>query len=336
MSDNILAAAVDNGSFEMETMTAYINHIDVEPPKFATLIEWEEKGINTVAAAVEEKNGRLRILQSSPRGSEAQAAGGTKRKVRHFEVPHFVEQDAVHASEVQGVRQFGSTDALETVEVKRNEKLEAMRKNHELTAEYGRAGAVRGVLYDADGEVLQDWHDPSGFNTPRTESVIDITDPTLDLRVALIQAKRKSEVHLGGYMVRGFKLMFSPEMFDAFIAHPSLKTMYERYLEGAMLRNDPRKGFKVTDNIEVFSYEPNTLNGVEFIPNDTGFLVPDAPGLFKGRYAPADTLETANTIGLAFYAFTTDVTKRAIKMESESNALFFCESPSAIGNIKWS
>lgn len=332
--DTILDA-FNGDAFSMTTLTAHINNIPVTPMKLGQLFDWDEKGISTLSAAVEEVDGKIRVLNSSARGSEGQAAKGKKRKIRHFDIPHYVEYDSIQASEIQGVRQFGSSDMMETVVSKRDEKLTDMRTNHELTAEFARAGAIRGVLYDADGDVIQDWCGPTGFNKPRTEVTIDITDTSLDLRVELVKAKRAAEAKLGGYLVSGFKLVFTPEMFDAFISHPSIEKMHERWMEGANLRSDPRVGFKVIEGVEVFSYDHSSVNGVDFLPSDIGYLVPNAIGLLKGRYAPADTLETANTIGLPFYAITDEVTPRSIKLESESNPLFFAEKPDAIVNISW-
>ncbi|MCJ9720785.1 major capsid protein [Agrobacterium sp. SHOUNA12C] len=333
MSDQ-LTAIFTGEAFSLGELTASINKVDQAPYMFRQLLDINEESVTTTAAGVEEKNGRISVIQSSARGSEAKVSSDPKRKVRYFEIPHYVESASIQASEVQNVRAFGETNLLQTVEAKRDEKNAILRAKHEVTAEFAVAGMVAGKLLDSDGSIIQDWHAPDGFNIARSIFDLDITDATLDLRAEFLKIKRALNLRLGGFLVKGFNVFFAAEMFDDFIKHPSITKMYERFQEGVMFRNDPSAGSVVlADNMKVFCYEPNQLNGLNFIPTDTGFVVPDAPGLLQGRFAPADTLETANTPGIPFYAIPGEVTARKVSWDTESNPLYFCIDPAAIGNI---
>lgn len=331
-----LTAIFNGDAFTLASNTASINRVDQQPYQFRATLDINEESITTTAAGVEEKNGRISLIQSSPRGSEAKVASDPKRKVRYFEVPHYVEHASIHASEIQNVTAFGSVDLLETVEKKRDEKNAIMRAKHEVTAEFVVAGMVQGKLYDKDGSVIQDWHAPDGFNIPRTEFELDITDPTTDIRAEVVAFKRQLNAKLGGFLVKGFDWFFPAEMWDDFIRHSSIKTMYERFQEGAMLRNDPSLGSLVlADNVRCWCYDPNQIGGVNFIPTDRSFIVPNAPGLLQGRFAPADALDVANTPGLPFYAIPGEVTARKVSWETESNVLYFAVAPDAIGNVTY-
>ncbi|MBY3363755.1 major capsid protein [Rhizobium laguerreae] len=323
-------------AFTAGSLTASINRVQQTPFMFRQILDIHEEGISTTAAGVEEKNGRLGLIQSSPRGSESKVASDPKRKQRWFDVPHYVESASIKAGEIQNVTAFGTVDLLQSVEKKRDEKNADLRAKHEVTAEYGVAGMVQGFLYDADGSPLQDWHDATGFNIPRTEFELDITDATLDIRAEVVSFKRQLNAKLGGFMVKGFNWFLPAEMFEDFIRHPSIKSMYERFQEGAMLRNDPSLGSLVlADNVKIWCYDPNQINGRHFIPTDKSFIVPDAPGLLQGRFAPGDAFEFANKPGLPFNAIPGEVTARSVSWDTESNFIYFCVAPDTIGNVSF-
>lgn len=329
--DNFLDI-VNGDAFSFTTLTAAINKVEQEPFKLGQILNIEEKGINTLTATVEETEGKIRVIKSTPRGGNGVKAQSTKRKVRSFAVPHYVEEDSILATEVQGRRQFGSTSLLETVEARKNEKFAAMRKNHEITAEFGRAGMVQGVLYDADGSVLYDWFDE--FELDRNTHTINIGNPATDLRKEAIALKRKSEAKLGGYLYRGFYWLLTAAEFDAVIAHPSLYKMYERWMEGAALRNDPRKGLQIADNVTLMSYEPNNVGDLNFLPTNKSFFLPDADGLYHGRFAPADTVEAAGTDGLPFYGMAEPMKfGRGVDLQTESNFVYFNEKPDTVVEV---
>lgn len=331
-----LANVFKSDIFSFMSLTAAINLL---PPAHTTVdgfATFVESGINTATVSVEEKDGKLGIVKSQPRGFIGRGQSEKKRRLRKFDVPHYPEFDAIMASEVQGVRAFGSDNTMETVESKLGEKRTDLLDKLNRTIDMGKWGAVQGVLYDADGSVIYDWADE--FGVARNETTIDLTDPNLELRDVVIAIKRMAEKELGGYTYSKFVLALPAAVFDAFVAHRSLKDAYNRWMDGAFLRADNRAGFMIADNVEVKSVDITDLgNGLVTIPNDEGYLIPNANGLLKVNYSPADTLEAANTIGLPYYMASEPMPfGKGVELQAETNFLAYAEKPRAIVRILFS
>lgn len=331
-----LANVFKGDIFSFMSLTAAIN---ILPPRattvdgFATFVE---SGINTTTVSVEEKDGRIGIVKSQPRGYIGRGQSSKKRRLRKFDVPHYPEFDAIMASEVQGVRQFGSTDTMESVETvlatKRSDLIDLLN----TTIDAGKWGAIQGVLYDGDGSVMLDWHDE--FGVDRNEFTIDLSDASLDLRDIVIKMKRAAEKELGGYTWSKFTLSLPAPVFDQWVAHPFNKDAYDRWLDGAQRRDDLRAGFPIADNVELKSIDITDLGGgLKTVPDNEGYLIPNANGLLKVNYSPADTMEAANTIGLPYYMGSEPMPfGKGVDLIAETNFLAYCEKPRAIVRILFS
>ncbi len=328
-----LANVFKSNVFGFMSLTTAVNILPPKPTSVDAFAIFAESGINTTTAAVEEKDGKLGLVKSQPRGFIGRGQSSKPRRMRKFDVPHYPEFDAILASEVQGVRQFGSDSVMETVEGKLAEKRVDLVDRLNLTIDAGKWGAIQGVLYDADGSVLYDWFDE--FGVDRNEFTIDLSDAGLDLRNAVIKMKRAAEKELGGYTFSKFTLALPAPVFDKFVAHPWNKDAYDRWLDGAQRRDDLRPGFPIADNVEVKSVDITDLgNGLKTIPDDEGYLIPDAAGLLKVNYSPADTLEAANTVGLPYYMASEPMPfGKGVELQAETNFLAYAEKPRAIVRV---
>lgn len=136
-------------------------------------------------------------------------------------------------------------------------------------------------------------------------------------------------------LVSGYKWVLTPSVYDKATTHPSIKAAFDRWQDGAFLRADNRKGFMIADDIEVVSYHNSKVGDVSFIEDGDSFLVPNASDLFHVRFAPADTLEAANTIGLPLYEMSEPMPfGRGVDLATESNAIYYTALPRAIVRIQ--
>lgn len=317
--------------FSFTTLTGSINLIEQKPYELGEWLPWEERGVNTLSVLVEEKEGKLAVIPTSERGTTGKGIQRSKRKVRSFVIPHYPHYDAILATAVQGVRQFGSEDTMETVNSKIAEKQAEGVANHEVTREFARACAVQGMLVDADGSLIYDFYDE--FKVDPTEHQLDLSDANLDVRGELIKAKRKAEKHLGGVRVQGWKLPFTAAFFDDFVSHPSIKAAYDRWNDGAAMRDDMRKGFPIATDIDVVCYDNASVGDLDFMQSDIGLLCPNAP-IYHTRYGPADTMEAANTIGLPLYMLSEPLPmNRGVETCIESNHISYVDRLQAICRI---
>lgn len=324
--------------FTFTTLTNSINKLPNAPEDLGRWFKWHAQGITTLTATIEERDGVIGLVQSQPRGAAPQSVRRDTRRAKAIPVPHYPLYDSVLATEVQSVRAFGSDSEMETVAGAIEDKQIAMRRDMETTHEYQRAGALNGLLLDADGTVIADWYD--FFKKPKTTHVIDLTNPNTDVRSEVVKAVQKGERALGNLRPRRWKWIQGSDFHLNCIGHASVKAAYDRWNDGAALREDLREaGFMLASNVEVISYHRGyivTPNGeVRFIAPDESILVPDLDGLLQVRYAPADTVEAANTIGLPLYLSAEPMPfGRGVALCAESNSIHYCTRIESIVHIR--
>lgn len=314
--------------FKLMSLTATVNNQPMVPGRLGQLGYFEEQGVATTSISVEVKGGKLNLVTNQPRGSTGDNVDRETRKVVPFNMLHLPKHDNVMADEVQNIRAFGSDNQLEAVQQVINTKLDHMRRDIDATMEYHRVGAIQGKVMDADGTtVLHDMHDAFGITKATHTVAFGGTD--FDLRNRSRALRKISKTALGNVMTSGYRAFCGANFFDTLIADEETKKAWERYNNGEALRNDPKGGFLYGD---IFWEEyPDEINGTPLIADDSAFLVPQGvPGLFITRFAPADYMDTVNTIGLPYYSDSQPLGRKGVKLEVQSNPINLCTVPGAV------
>src|SRR6185295_17649341 len=126
-------------AFSLTSLTDAFIKAPYKPSRIGALGLLRSRGLNTTSVVIEEKNGQLTLIQTSPRGGPATQIGSPKRTARSFIVPHLERESTIMADVVQNVRAFGSENANDAVQIKVNEHLSDLRAMHEVTLEHMRA-----------------------------------------------------------------------------------------------------------------------------------------------------------------------------------------------------
>ena len=174
-----------NDAFSMTSLTATINDAPYKPGRIGDMGLFIDAGVNSTTVSVESKNGTLRLLPTKERGAPATQAKGSKRALRDFRLTHIPHDGTILADEVQNVRAFGSTSALEGVRAVVNQRLTDIRANHEVTLEHLRLGAIKGLILDADGSVIYNLFDE--FKVQQQTHDFAFSEDDLDVRDQLRQ-----------------------------------------------------------------------------------------------------------------------------------------------------
>jgi hypothetical protein len=319
----------NNDAFSLTELTLAINSQPVLPTRIGNLGLFAESGMSTLSYFIERRNNSYSLVPAEPRGAPGRPVSLGPRDMLQVQAVHLPQRGGVNADEVQGVRAFGSMTEVMGVQALVNEKLAKMKTQLDLTLEYQRIGAIKGVIYDADGTtVLYDM--PSIFNI--TQDVVDMNldNDSTKVRLKVIQAKRLIEAALGGRAYTGILALCSPGFFDGFISHPSVEASFKDYQGNAYFREDQRPGFPWAGvNWEEYS---GGIGGIDFIEADVAYLIPlGVPDMFITKFAPADYMETVNTVGVPYYARqqARDFGK-GVEMESQSNPLTINTLPKAV------
>jgi hypothetical protein len=267
---------------------------------------FQEAGVRTTSIDVESKDGRLSLIQSSPRGAPGvDPLGAAKRTLRTFKTYHFERESKILADEVQNIRAYGSQTEFMQVEALATERMSELRPMHEVTQEYHRVNALRGVLLDADGSTLKNLF--TEFDVTQQTLDIALGTTTTDVRARIVAAIRLSEAELGGTVALGYRGFCSAGWFDAFVGHTEVKEAH-KYQESQVLRDDLRAAFRF-GMVDWEEYRgsvarPDSIGGTSaFIEANVAYLVPiTSPSIFVTRYSPADFEEAVNIPGLPLYA----------------------------------
>ncbi|TCO83074.1 major capsid protein E [Plasticicumulans lactativorans] len=315
--------------FSAETLTAAVNANPHQPGRLGALGLFEEKGVATTKVMIERRDGKLVLLQARPRGAPVPVYQRGRSEMLEFKVPFTPLEETIYAHSFQDRRVFGTESELMTAQIVVAESLTGMQRSHAATLEYHRVGAIKGLILDADGSTIYDLF--TEFGVAQQTQSFALADGSTQVRTVCMATRRKIEDALGdeSYMqLRGFA---GKDFFDKLISHPDVMTAYENYAQGEYLRNDPKSGFRFGDIL--WEEYRGKVNGTDYIAADQAYVVPEGvPGLFITRFAPADFVDAANTLGLPLYArpaFDTEF-MRWVKIMTQQSALNLCTRPRAV------
>ncbi len=241
---------------------------------------------------------------------------------------HLPQRATINADEVQNVRAFGSETDEMTVQSLVNKRLVKLRRNIDTTIEWQRMGAIKGQVLDSDGSVLLDLFQTFGLT--KTTKALNLNVDATKVRSVVVGAKRTMEQKLGGLEYSGIRVLCSAPFFDAFVDHPAVQRAWDNFQDRAQLQEDLRGGFKFA-GVYWEEYRGN-ISGQSFIADGKAHMVPEGvPDLFSTTYAPADYMETVNTIGLPYYAKQELAEfNKGVEIEAQSNPITFCTRPDAL------
>lgn len=324
-----------NNAFSVTSLTDAINKLPFVPGKVGQLGLFTESGVATTSILIEEREGSLALIPTSPRGAPATQNKSGKRKARSLIVPHIALEDTIMADEVQDVRTFGSENSLQSVQTVVNNRLTEMTAKHDATLEHLRIGAIKGQVLDADGTTVL-YNLFTEFDVTSYDEIdfdLDNASPAEGaVKKKCHDIKRKMEDALGAAPFTEIHAFCSASFFDSLVTHEEVVKAYDRYQESIFLRAGQARGQFDYGGI-VFEEYRGSVNGTNFIEDgEVHFFPVGTQGLFKQYNAPADFVETVNTIGLPRYAKQAidDEFGRWVKLHTQSNPLPICTRPKVL------
>lgn len=321
-------------AFNCMSLTDAVNKIPFVPGMAGQVINWSESGVNTTVIAIEEVDGTLELINPTGRGGPGSSIAKNKRKVRNLAVPHYQIDDAIYAEEIQNIRAFGSETELETIQAKVNARIaEHVQLKHDPTLEYQRVGAVKGVILNGDGTTLYDLFSEFGVSQ-EAEVNFDLTDATPEsgeVRNSCSAVIRLIGNNLGGTPFQGVVGFAGDTFYDQLIAHPEVRETYLNQQEASQLRGLAAWQYVDYGGIRFYNYR-GAVGGTPFITaTKCHFAAVGVPGLFRTVYAPADYVETVNTMGVPRYAKQYLMpNEKGVNLETQMNALSYCTRPKSL------
>ena len=327
----------ETDAFNMVSLTKSINILPNNYGRVREMNLMPGRGIRTRSIIVEERNGVLNLLPTMPPGSPGTVGKHGKRAARSFVIPHIPHDDSVLPEAYEGIRAFGQENELTAVSQVINDRLQDMRNKHAITLEYLRMGALKGLIADADGTTIYNLF---------TE--FDITKKTVDFVLGTAGTNvpgkcrdvvRHIEQNLKGEIMTEVRCLVSASFFDKLIAHSKVKEAYQNYEAAqSILAGDVRRRFRFNGvTFEEYVGTATDADGTArpFLTVDYGQAFPmGTMGTFETLFAPADFMETANTLGIELYA-KQEPRKfaRGIDLHTQSNPLPICYRPAVLVEV---
>lgn len=327
-------------AFSLVNMTRAINKIPFAPGRASQLLPWEESGITTFNFGIESQDHVLRPVNPTPRGGPGETIPKNGRVMRVLRVPHFERNDAVYADEVSGVREFGQEQSVQTVQGVVNNRMARHAADFDLTLEWYRIGALKGIVLNPDGSTLYNLF--TEFAEPANAEVdfnLDAATDTGAVRAASQAVVRTVADAMGGSMFLGVHAFVGNAFFDALLANIEVRNSYK----GTPMATVLRDGYLYMNNTNriygafefggiVWENYKGSVAGTPLIETDKAYFFPmGVSGFFRTVFAPADYVETVNTIGLPRYSKQFPMLNdKGIALEMQSNSLSFVERPGAL------
>lgn len=321
----------NSSAFTVLSMTDAINKFPFIPGRAGSIVNWEEEGVATTSIMIEEIASALALVSPTPRGGPGHTAPKDRRTARNLNVPHYEIDDAIYADEVQGVRAFGQVSAVQTVVDMVNMRMnQHTRLKLDPTLEYQRVGALKGIILNGDGTTLYNLYTEFGV-TQQTEVAFDLTaaSPASGaVRRAAGQVTRTIASALDGLPYSGIYALCGDAFFDDLVANAEVRATYLNQSEASQLRAGYVYGAFNYAGIIWENYR-GSVGGSSFINTDKCHFFPvGVPGLYRTIYAPADYVETVNTLGLPRYSRQYQLPNgKGVSLEVQMNALSYVTRP---------
>jgi hypothetical protein len=322
----------NNNAFGIVSMTQAVNELPYTPGRIGMMGLFEETPVATTSIAIENIRGTLTLVDPTPRGGVGQAFKADKAAVRRLEAVHLQLDGTVMADEVQGVREFGSSNNLKTVQGVVNNKFAGMFRNLDATMEHLYLGAIKGKVVESDGTTVI-WDLFKEFDvTPLSDMDFVLGTATTNIHEKCMQVVRGMQDRLGGAPLPGVVALCGDTFFDKFSTHAKTTEAYDSQqqalaLSGASLAYSSfRYGGITWENYR------GSVNGTPFIAADECRFFPvGVPGLFRTFFAPADWNETVNTLGLPRYAkLKARQDDKGADLWAQSNPITLCTIPAVL------
>lgn len=294
----------DAGGYSLAEMTEAINILPNLYTRLGQMGLFEFEGVTQRSVIIEQYEGVLNLLPSAPWGSPATVGTREGRSMRSFAIPHIPHDDAITAGDLQGQPALGS-DQPDQLAVVMNRKLTLMRRKHAATREYMEVNALRGIVKDGAGVTLYNYFTEFGLTQISVDFVLGTAGTDVQTKCRDVTGQMEDE--LQGETMTYAHVLASKEFMDKLLSHSKVKEAYQFYMAGQQpLRENVTRRFNFMGLIfEEYRGTVTLSTGAteRLIPAGEAIAFPiGTMDTFRTYGAPADLLETANTIGLPLYA----------------------------------
>jgi len=328
-----------SNAFSMQELTATVLNTPHVPMRLGELGIFESAGVRTVKVSIERRGSQLVLVPTTPRNTAGVKGQKSLRDLIDITTVRKAIDDEVTADEVQNVRAFGSESELRTIQDEVNERFFDHSQSIVATEEHMRIGAMKGTVLDADGSTLLDLFTAFGVSAQSevAMNIAGVAEGALRTKVN-VEIIRPIEEELGGVPYAGIHVMCSSQFFDDLMAHAEVRNAMKGFPEGMrlLLGRTARRSLDFAGVI--WEEYRGSVGATKYVADDKAHAFPvGVRGLFLSRYAPAEYMETVNTVGLPRYVVPNPDngdTKSRRTFRIQTQCLHICTRPRVLFPLK--
>ena len=328
-------------AFSVVTLTAAINRIDHIPSRVGELcFQGVGEGVATLNVALEYINRALTLIPVTDRQAPAPQEVRDLATLKSVTIPQIKLEQDIPVSMLQNLRLFGTENVMSGPEAMIDQQLTKIAGRHDMTLEHLRLGAIQGKVVDSTGAVLLDLFNFFGVSAPENFDLTGVLGHSqtevyndVALRATCQQIIRFIKRNIKSPWPGSAKVwaLCSDEVFDAVLSSIAVARTFEHWDKAEqMLGESYAFGVFYYGGIFWENYRGSDDNSeVAIASKKVQFLPVDVPGLYAEYYAPADFMETVNTLGLPRYAKIAPDLKfnRNFYLHTQQNPLPICTRP---------
>lgn len=331
-------------------LTEQVNRIPNSYGLIRAMGLFSEEGVISTVVEIRLENGVLRVLPAKERGAPGTPGQRETGKTIYMEVPHFPDLDLITPQDIQNLMiVVGRSKRPATLDDEMTKRLANIRNNHDITLEYLRMSALKGLLKDGNGTTLYDLYEVFG----QTKKTIDFKLGTAGAKIIDKCDELFGHIadNLRGETMSGVEVLVDNKFFNAFIQHPEVAKYWTSNQQGIQAiaqmerQNLGGQWGRVFDfqNIrwrEYYGSAPvrnanNEVINERFIEDKHGHAFPvGTMDTFKTWFAPANDIRHVNSVGQQVY-ISPEILKHGegIELKSESNPLTIPKRPEVLVEI---
>jgi hypothetical protein len=322
-------------AFSALSMSAAIQDVETVPGFLGGLGLFTPTPIRTEDFFVEKRGQTLNVIPVTERGSPKPRRGVDRRNVRNFKTVRLAESDRLMASDLQGIRAFGSETELEAVQTEIARRQLTLDTDLSLTKERHMLSAINGILLDADDSAIYDYYDEFGVVQG---GEIDFTwSSKTGVKSFIAQNVTRPIIRaLGGRATPGMEIvaLCGDEFFDALQENAEYRATYLQTEAARTLLQD-----NVFEEIRAWgvrwiNYRGTDDNSTVAVGTDKCKIFPrGVPNVFQAVYSPAEGFDFVNTMGQERYSMIVPdptVANEYADLWVASYVLYICTTPTAL------
>lgn len=325
----------NDNAFTLLEMAAALEDVPFQPQQLGSMGIFTQSSVRTEFVSIERRENTLNLVQTTLRGEPLPQLSTNGRNIRAFKAPRLAKGDRLNASEIAGIRAFGTDSELMQVQTEVLDRQIRLRRDLDLTQENMRLGAVQGIVLDADGTELFNWFTEWGIAQP-AEQTFDFT--------TLIDGKLREKCNqIIRAMMRAAKgawngsarvgAICGDEFYDNLIRAKEVRDTYLGWQAAADLRRASVWEAFPFGNIDWMNYR-GTDDGskVAVAPTKCKFFPIGAPDAFMKVLTPGEFFDTINQPGRDYYPLTIPDEKRNafVDLELYSYPLYVATRPAML------